>query len=240
MVNAFIITGLDPKRVIVRGLGPSLPFPSPLQDPFLELRDSSGGLIFSNDNWRDTQEAEIIATGLAPTNDLESAIVVTLPANGSVYTALVRGVNNGNGLGLNDLHDLTSAASRLTAIGTRGDVLVGNDVLISGAMWEGGYVLLRLLGPSLPVAGALGDPALELRDGNGALIASNDNWRSDQEPEIISTGIPPENDLESAIVRNLSPGLYTTVARGVNTTTGIGYVQFYGLPHSGPVLPLIP
>ena len=247
-VNAFIITGPGTKRVIVRGLGPSLPFPTTLADPVIDLRNSSGGLIMSNDNWRlGGQEAEIIATGLAPTADLESAIVATLPANGSAYTVTLRGVNNTIGNGLNEVYDLESnGSSRLTAVGTRGEVSTGNNVMAGGViLHEGGAVLVRLLGPSLAEAGVpfvLADPTLEMRDGNGTLIVSNDNWRDDplQETEIIATGIPPTNDLESAIVRNLSPGPYTAIASGVNNTTGIGYVQFYALPHSGSVLPLTP
>jgi hypothetical protein len=242
-VNAFIITGSEPKHVIVRGLGPSLTsFPTVLANPILELRNSAGTLIFSNDDWRDTQEAEIIATGLAPTSELESAIVATLPAQGSAYTVILRGVNNGIGTGMNELYDLeANGSSRLTAVGTRGEVSTGNDVMASGIIiHEGGAVLVRLLGPSLPIAGALADPTLQLRDGNGAIIVANDNWRFDQESEIIATGIPPESDLEAAIVRNLPPGPYTAIASGVNNTTGIGYVQFYGLPHSGPVLNLTP
>lgn len=246
-VNAFIITGSEPKHLIVRGLGPSLTsFPNFLPDPVLDLRNSSGGLIMSNNDWRDdpVQEAEILASGLAPTNDLESAIVVTLPANGSAYTATLRGRNNGTGIGLNELYDLAvNGSSRFTAVGTRGEVSTGNDVMASGIIiQQGGAVLVRLLGPTLPVAAALADPTLQLRDGNGALVIANDNWRDDpvQEAEIIATGIPPTSDLESAIVGNLSPGPYTAIASGFNNATGIGYVQFYGLPHSGSVLPLTP
>ena len=92
-------------------------------------------------------------------------------------------------------------------------------------------VIVRAIGPSLPVPGALGDPTLELHDGNGAVIASNDNWRDDpvQEAEIIATGIPPSNDFESAIVRNFTPGNYTAIVRGVNNTTGVALVEAYGL-----------
>ena len=90
-------------------------------------------------------------------------------------------------------------------------------------------MIVRAIGPSLPVPGALGDPTLELRDGNGALIASNDNWRCTQEAEIIATTIPPSNDLESAIVRDLAPGTYTAIVRGVNNTTGVAVVEAYDL-----------
>ena len=205
-----------------------------LANPILELRDSSGGLIRSNDDWRiGGQEAEIIATGIPPSNNLESAIVETLPANGSAYTAIVRGVNNGTGVGLVEAYDLDRTVdSKLANISTRGLVQTGNDVLIGGLIVLGQNplrVIVRAIGPSLPVPGALANPALELHDGNGALIASNDDWRSDQEAEIIATGVPPTNDLESAIVRNLAPGNYTAIVQGVNGTTGVALVEAYGL-----------
>jgi Domain of unknown function (DUF5122) beta-propeller len=233
LIGGFIVTGTQPKRIIVRAIGPSLPVAGALADPVLELRDSSGGLIRSNDNWRSDQEAEIIATGIPPSSNLESAIVATVPANNSAYTAIVRGVNNGTGIGLVEAYDLDRTVdSKLANISTRGFVQMRDDVLIGGLIVLGQNplrVIVRAIGPSLPVPGALANPTLELRDGSGALIASNDNWRSDQEAEIIATGIPPSNDLESAIVRNLTPGNYTAIVRGVNNTTGIALVEAYGL-----------
>jgi hypothetical protein len=235
LIGGFIITGTQPKKVIVRAIGPSLAssFPGALADPVLELRDSSGGLIRSNDNWRNDQEAEIIATGIPPSNNLESAIVATLPANSSAYTAIVRGVNNATGIGVVEAYDLDRTVnSKLANISTRGFVQTGDNVLIGGLIVLGQNplrVIVRAIGPSLPGPGALPNPTLELRDGSGALIASNDNWRSDQEAEIIATGVPPSNDLESAIVRNLAPGNYTAIVRGVNGTTGVALVEAYGL-----------
>ena len=136
--------------------------------------------------------------------------MATLPANSSAYTAIVRGVNNGTGIGVVEAYDLDQTVdSKLANISTRGFVQTGDNVLIGGLIVLGQNplrVIVRAIGPSLPVSGALGDPTLELRDGNGALIAANDNWRTDQESEIIATGIPPTNDLESAIVRDLAPG----------------------------------
>jgi hypothetical protein len=228
LIGGFIVTGTQPKRVIVRAIGPSLSsfFPGALADPVLEF----GGLI--NDNWRSDQEAEIIATGIPPSNDLESAIVATLPAN-AAYTAIVRGVNNGTGIGVVETYDLDQTVdSKLANISTRGLVQTGDNVLIGGLIVLGQNplrVIVRAIGPSLPVPGALGNPTLELHDGNGSLIVANDNWRSDQEAEIIATGIPPSNDLESAIVRNLAPGNYTAIVRGVNGTTGVALVEVYAL-----------
>jgi hypothetical protein len=235
LIGGFIITGTQSKRVIVRAIGPSLSslFPDALADPTLELRNSSGSLIIINDNWRTDQEQEIIATGIPPSDDLESAIVATLPANNSAYTAIVRGVNDGTGIGVVEAYDLDRTVdSKLANISTRGFVQTGDDVLIGGLIVLGQSnlrVIVRAIGPSLPFPGVLADPTLELRNGNGVLLASNDNWRDTQEAEIIATGIPPTNDFESAIVRTLSAGNYTAIVRGVNDSTGIAVVEAYNL-----------
>jgi hypothetical protein len=235
LIGGFIITGTQPKKVILRAIGPSLSslFPGTLADPILELRDSSGSLIVSNDNWRSDQETEIIATGVPPGDDLESAIVATLPANNANYTAIVRGANDGTGIGVVEAYDLNQAAdSKLANVSTRGLVQTDENVLIGGMIVLGQNplrVIVRAIGPSLTVSGALGNPTLELRDGNGGLLALNDDWRSDQENEIIATTIPPSNDLESAIVRTLAPGNYTAIVRGANNTTGVAVVEAYGL-----------
>jgi hypothetical protein len=235
LIGGFIITGTQPKKVIVRAIGPSLSasFPGALADPILELRNSSGGLIVANDNWRSDQEAAIVETGIPPSDDLESAIVATLPANNSAYTAIVRGANGGTGIGVVEAYDLNQAVdSKLANISTRGLVQTEDNVIIGGLIVLGQSplrVIVRALGPSLPVSGALSDPTLELHDGNGTLLAANDNWRSDQEAEIMATTIPPPNDLESAIVRNLAPGNYTAILRGANNTTGVAAVEAYGL-----------
>jgi hypothetical protein len=235
LIGGFIVTGTQPKKVIVRAIGPSLSalFSGVLADPMLELRDSSGVLIRANDNWRTDQESEIIATMIPPSNDLESAIVATLPANDSAYTAIVRGANGGTGIGVVEAYDLNQTVdSKLANISTRGLVQTGDNVLIGGLIVLGqnpARVIVRAIGPSLLVPGGLTDPTLELRDGNGGLIASNDNWRSDQEAEIMATNIPPSNDLESAIVENLAPGNYTAIVRGVNDTIGVAVVEAYDL-----------
>ncbi len=235
LIGGFIVViGVQPKKVIVRAIGPSLPVPDALADPVLELRNSAGALIAMNDDWRSNQEAEIIATGVAPNNNLESAIVATLPANNSAYTAVVRDHNNGTGIGLVEAYDLDdSVNSRLGNISTRGFVGTGDNVMIGGFIVGGQIstrVVMRAIGPSLPLAGKLADPTLELHDGNGALVFSNDNWRTGgQEAEIIATGIQPSSDLEAAIVRTLAPGNYTAIVRGVNDTTGVALVEAYDL-----------
>jgi hypothetical protein len=184
-------------------------------------------------------ELEIEATTIAPTNDLESAILVTLSPG--AYTAILAGKNGGTGVGLVEVYDLAQGAnSQLANISTRGFVDTGDNVMIGGFIVGGGSplgttrVIVRALGPSVPVAGALSDPTLELRDGSGTLVASNDNWKtrpdgSSQQAEIEATTIPPTNDLESALVQTLPPGNYTAIVRGANNTTGVGLVEVYNL-----------
>ena len=235
MIGGFIITGTQPKTVVVRGIGPSLPVPGALADPVIEVHGSSGELLAANDNWNDAAtRQEIIDSGLAPTNDLESALWGML--NPGAYTVVVRGKNDATGIGLFEVYDLDrTVGSKLANISTRGFVEIGDNVMIGGTIIIGSAptsVLLRAIGPSLTnfgVPNALQDPTLELHDGNGALMASNDNWRSDQEAEIIATTIPPSNDLESANVRDLAPGLYTTIVSGQDNTTGVAVVEAYVL-----------
>jgi hypothetical protein len=239
MIGGFIITGSMAKKVIVRALGPSLQssLRGALTDPMLELRGSDGSLIRQNDNWRDDaiQAIEIEANNVAPTHDLESAIVATLaPGN---YTAAVSGKNGTTGVGLVEVYDLNqSADSKLANISTRGLVQSADNVLIGGFILGGANanakVLVRAIGPSLANAGvnnSLSDPTLELRDGNGVLLRSNDNWKDQQRADIEATRIPPPMDSEAAIIADLSPGLYTAIVAG-KASSGVGLIEIYNLP----------
>lgn len=231
LIGGFIISGTQPKQVIVRGIGPSISLPGVLADPMLELHDSSGAIIATNDNWRTDQEQEILASGLAPTNDNESAILMTLDPG--AYTAIVSGANGGTGIALVEVYDLDQTVdSKLGNISTRGIVQTQDNVLIGGFIVLGQdpiSVLVRALGPSLPLDGSLADPTLELHDANGALLFSNDNWKSDQEAAITATGIAPTNDLESAILMTLAPSSYTAIVRGAGNATGIALFEAYAL-----------
>jgi hypothetical protein len=167
---------------------------------------------------------------------LESAIVATLPANNAGYTAIVRGVNSGTGIGVVEAYDLDRTTdSKLANISTRGFVQTGDNVLIAGTIVLGQIpqkVIIRAIGPSLPIAGKLENPTLELRDQNGGLLDANDNWvDSSNKQAIIDSTIPPANDLEAAIVATLQANgaSYTAIVRGVNNTTGIAVVEVYAL-----------
>ncbi len=237
LIGGFIITGTQDKKVIIRAIGPSLTIAGKLDNPTLELRDSSGGLLESNDNWvTSPNEQAIIDSTIPPTDDLESAIVRSLPANNAAYTAIVRGLNNGTGVGLVEAFDLdTVADSKLANISTRGFVQTGDNILIAGTIILGQAsqkVIVRAIGPSLSVPGKLENPTMELRDQNGGLVDANDDWMdSPNKQAIIDSTIPPTNDLESAIVQTLAGNgaSYTAIVRGVNNTTGIAVVEVFAL-----------
>jgi hypothetical protein len=240
-IGGFIITGSSSKQVLLRAIGPSLTqhgIAGALADPMLELHGPPGFTTIVNDNWRDDQENQIIATGAAPDNDLESAILVTLaPGN---YTAVIKGKNNTTGVALVEAYDLaTSGNSKLANISTRAFCGTGSDIVIAGFILgsNGGSsgddrVVVRGLGPSLGAAGvpdALADPVLELRNGNGILVRSNNDWQDDpvQASELIAAGLEPTNALESGIAATLPPGLYTALLAGLNDGTGVGLVEVY-------------
>lgn len=232
LIGGFIVSGARGKRVLCRALGPSLPVANTLADPQLELRDKSGALTVANNNWREAANRQEIAdTAVPPQSDNEAASVALL-APGE-HTAIVRGSGNSSGIALIEIYDLESAPdSELANISTRGLVQPGDGALIGGVIVAGTdsrHVLLRAIGPSLPVSGALPDPRLELRDVNGSLLAENDDWRSAQEAEVSATGIPPSNERESAIVATLAPGNYTAILRDAHGATGVALVEAYAL-----------
>jgi hypothetical protein len=238
LIGGFIISGTAPKKVIVRAMGPSLGgfgVTSALADPILELHDAAGAVIARNDNWADSQALEVNASGIPPPNELESAIVRNLPPG--AYTAVVDGKDGGTGTALVEVYDLSPASnSTLGNISTRGAVGPQSDVMIGGFIIGGSSgltrVLVRTVAPSLAsfgVAGTMPDPTLELRDGNGSLIAANDNWREGPELEIQESKLAPTNDLESAIITTLPSGPYTAVIHERTGRSGIGLFEVYNL-----------
>ena len=238
LIGGFIITGNQSKKVLVRGLGPTLlqkGVSNVLLDPTLELHGSNGAVITVNDNWVDSPDKQaIINTTLAPGDSKESAILRTLAPG--PYTAILRGVNNTVGNALIEVYDIgRSPAATLGNISTRGRVgTAGNEMIVGFIAGGGGpaKVIVRAIGPELipyGVTDALANPNLELHNGQGTVIATNDNWRDSQQTEIEASGIPPKNDLESAIVATLNPGNYTAIVRGSNNTIGIALVEVYQL-----------
>ena len=251
LIGGFITEGNSPMKLVVRGIGPSLPLSGLLADPFLELH-SGTDTIASNDNWKDniaggSQEVAIENTGLAPANDIESAILAVLDPG--AYTAILRGTNNGTGVGLVEVYNLGAASmdvssqAYLANISTRGDVQTGDNVMIGGFINQGSVpirVLIRGIGPSLTgVSGALANPVLELHNPDGSIV-TNDDWMTTQKTDIIATTLAPTNPLESAILVTLPVGenAYTAIVRGANNTTGIGLVEaYFGNPCLGASCP---
>ena len=240
-IGGFIITGTAPKHLLLRAIGPSLTqlgVPDALGDPVLELHGPGSFITIVNNNWRDDpiQEAAIIATGIAPTNNLESAIDATLAPG--AYTAIVRGNGNTLGVALVEVYDLSqAAASKLANISTRAFVDTGNNIVIAGFILGGNgidRIIVRGIGPSLTALGvpnALADPKLDLRGTNGALLMTNNDWQDDPTgigpAELIAAGLAPTNQLESGMAVTLPPGLYTALLSGVNNGTGVGLVEVY-------------
>jgi hypothetical protein len=258
VIGGFIVRGSGTDRVIIRALGPELTqhgVRDALHNPTLELHDGRGALIASNDNWGTTiiggiitqnQVRDIMNSGYAPANGLESAIIADLPPGN--YTAIVRGVNDTTGVGLVEVYDLDNPGTVPTAflrnISSRSRVLEGDDVMIGGFIVQGigpKRVIVRAIGPELTrfgIQNVLTDPTLELHDGRGAVIAYNDNWQttvrggiitSDQVMDIQNSGHAPTEASESAIIANLPPGRYTAIVRGKNIIIGVALVEVYDL-----------
>lgn len=236
-IGGFIVQGTESKQVVIRAIGPSLAgagVAGSLADPALQLFDSAGAQLASNDNWRVPNEAAVQQTKLAPTDDRESAIVKTLAPG--AYTAVAHGKNNASGVALVEVYDLQhSASSKLANISTRGFVGTGGNVMIGGTIVIGpdpARVLFRAIGPTLATAGitnALANPQLDLFDRNGARIGSNDDWKSTQQTAITAIGLAPGADHESAVIADLPPGGYTAVVSGVGGTAGVALVEAYHL-----------
>jgi hypothetical protein len=214
-----------------------------LANPTIKIFDNTGTMIALDDDWADSQKDDLIASGYAPTDAFESAVLTVL--NPGSYTAIVSGNGNTTGVALVELFDLTKmtsstvASSSVTNISTRGFVQSGDNVMIGGfvvgATGTGtAKVLVRAIGPSLAnppfnLTNVLQNPNLSLFDANGHMFAANDDWRSDQQADIIATGLQPSNDSESAIIATLTPGAYTAIVRGQGGATGIALVEVYAL-----------
>ena len=241
MIGGFIVTGNSPKRVIIRGMGPSMGavgVPDVISDPILRLFGPSGSPLGVNDNWQDTQQAEIEATGIAPQDPREAAIVAMLSP--AAYTTTLADATGATGVGLVEVYDLDSAATtRLANISTRGFVQTADNVMIGGFALGGSSinparVVIRAIGPSLVQSGitnALQNPTLQLFDNNGQSMAFNDNWMDDpsQVAELQSRGLAPSNPSESALVASLPPAQYTAVVAGAGGGIGVGLIEVYAV-----------
>ncbi|PYJ09892.1 MAG: hypothetical protein DMF06_08335 [Verrucomicrobia bacterium] len=240
MIAGFIVTGNEFKRVVLRGMGPSLinsGLNDVLADPVLALYQGNGSLYWLNDNWRDSQEGQIEAVGLQPSDNREAAMIHTLQAG--AYTAVLTGKNQTVGVGLLEVYDVDQTAhSQLANLSTRGFVQAGNNVMIGGFILgddiQNTRVAIRGIGPSLSQAGlsnVLANPTLELHDSNGTTLVSNDNWQDDpaSAAQLSAQGLALQNNLEAGIFATLLPGAYTAILAGNDGGTGLGLIEVYNL-----------
>jgi sugar lactone lactonase YvrE len=242
LIGGFILQGTASSTMVIRAIGPSLiarGVSDALEDPFLEVYDSAGTLLFSNDNWQTGPDAASIqAAGLAPDSALEAAVRVTLPAG--AYTAIVRGVGGTQpeitGVGLVELYDLQLSDNRAVNISTRGNVLSGDGVMIAGCIIGGSQakeLVFRGLGPSLEdhgVSDAVGNPQLQVVSAEGVVLAANDDWEDGADAAAIAgSGLGPESPLEAAIRAILAPGNYTAIESPAPQDSGIGLIEVYDL-----------
>jgi hypothetical protein len=235
-IAGFIMNGGTSKKVLLRAIGPSLSgsgVTNPLQDPVLELHDSTGAVTVNND-WRTNQETEIQQTGLAPSDSRESAIIATLaPGNSSV---IIKGSNDSTGIGVVEVYDLQPGVGQLGNLSVRANIGINDNILIAGVIIGAGEArrtVFRGIGPALKSFGipaALDDTTLELRDANGVMIGSNDNWQdAPNSSELNGTGLAPTAASESALLITLGPGHYTSIVRGANNSSGVGLAEAYKL-----------
>jgi phospholipase/lecithinase/hemolysin len=236
LIAGFIISGSQPKKVIVRALGPTLGtlgVNGALADPTVTVINSSNIVVASNDDWRNTQAAQIAASGFAPPNNLESAIIATLPPGS--YSAVVSGKNGGTGIGLVDVYELDATTSIFQDLSTRGFVGTGDNALIGGLIIGNGeqpVIVVRAIGPTLGSFGItqpLQDPTLEVRDSNGGLISFDNDWQDNTPTAVKAALLQPQDSRESAVVLSLPAGNYTAIVRGKNGTTGVALVEAYRL-----------
>jgi len=243
----FIKRTAAPKRLLIRGIAPSItfggsPLPGTVQDPVLEVYEGPT-LIATNDDWRGPQQAEITATGLAPTNNKEAAVIVNLKgaAARNNYSAILRGKNGGLGLAVVEMYDLDGDSfADLGNVSTRAAVGTGADVLIGGLIVrdnsssnQSQTIVVRGIGPSLssvPIANPLQDPFIDLKDAQGTTITTNDDWGSSPDaPALITSGLAPAHPKESAILRTLAPGQYTVILQPGSGSGGVGIVEAFNL-----------
>lgn len=239
LIGGFIVGGTSSKTVVVRARGPSLAaagITNPLANPQLQVFRSSGQqtIAFNNDWQEAANAAALTASGFAPSDPLESAVLVTLPPG--AYTTVMTGVGGGTGVGIVEVFEVDEPNTPLVNISTRGAVSSGANVLIGGFIVQGSTprsVVVRARGPSLSLAGVpnvLANPQLVLvRSSDGATIAANDDWQSDRPGSVAlaASGFAPDDAREAAVIVTLDPGAYTVIVSGVGGATGTAIVEVF-------------
>jgi hypothetical protein len=204
MIGGFIVGGSANKTVAITATGPSLAafgITNPLANPTLTLvRSSDQAVIATNDNWQTDPNAGLLqASGLAPSNPLESGLYVSLAPG--AYTAIVSGAGGGIGVSVVGVFEVDNPAVPLVNISTRGFVQTGNNVMIGGFIVQGSgsqKVAITATGPSLVpfgITNPLSNPTLTIvRSSDQAVIATNDDWQTDPAAaQLSASGFAPTN-----------------------------------------------
>jgi len=239
MIAGLILQGSGSADLVFRGIGPSLAphFPGQyLADPYLELRNANGGLIFANNNWQDSQAGDISASGLAPSHGAEAAIRWWLSAGS--YTAILQGVGGGVGIGLVEVYHLNAQSSSiyLANMSTRARTESSANETLGMFVQGNGYkgLVLRAMGPSTGVPGYLPNPSLRMYNSGGGLIQYNENWKDSQHQHIFASGFAPVHDVEAAMTTNpnlYSNTSYTATVSDNSGASGVTNLEIYDLGH---------
>ncbi len=251
MLSGVVVRGPMTKRFLARGIGPALAafgVGDALTDPILRIYSSDGAVLTSNDGWgKSADVATLPATsasvGAFPlaADSADAAVVVDL-APGSYTVALSSGVGQ-PGVGLVELYELDSTASRAVNLSTRAYVKPGEKVLIGGLVVSGlaaKRVLVRAIGPALTafgVPGALADPVITVYDANQKVIGENDDWDSvPQSGDVAAAAVGagafalPAGSKDAAFILTLTPGNYTLKMAGKDGEGGLALLEVYELP----------
>lgn len=246
LIGGFFVDGPGPKQLLVRVRGPFLTrfnIANALLDPEVQLvEQATKTTLATNNDWGSAPNAgAIAATGLAPQDPRESALLVTLAPGG--YTAIARGVGGTTGVALVEVFEVGGGTGpRLVNLSTRGFVDTGDRVMIGGLIVHGRpgetkRLLFRALGPSLASAGvgnALFDPALRLYNQDGEMLLDNDDWdflSEHLQAQVQALGLAPAVRRESVLLVDLPPGAYTLIVRPFENDTGVepgvGLIEAY-------------
>ena len=254
LIAGFVISGEGTKPMLVRGIGPALlglGIKSALPHPGIQLFDlTTRSLVASNRGWSEGSNGPEIAATTArlggfplATGSADSALLSPLAAG--VYSANLSDADDEGGVALMELYDGdASSSARLVNLSARTQVGIDEDVLILGFVIGGStskQVLLRGVGPALAgfgVGSVLADPKLELRDGRGVLVDSNDNWGGSaavvKAAEKVGAFALPAESRDACLLVTLPPGAYTVHVVGVGATTGVALAELYDVPMPEP------
>ena len=251
LIAGFVVTGSEPKTMLIRGVGPTLAdyqVTDALATPTLTVYNNANGqLVASNRGWRNAPDPEALAAmarqvgafALKP-GSADSALLLTLPPG--IYSANVSSDSATSGVALAEVYEAGANASRIINMSTRANVGTGADVLIPGLVIGGDAprtVLVRAVGPTLAsfgVTNPLARPVLTLLSGTSAM-ATNQGWSTATNAADIADaaqrvgGFPlPAGSADSALLVTINPGVYSLHVSGANGTTGVALVEVYEVP----------